>query len=67
MDTAKIQNEKNLCKQLYHENKGGCHWGKCKNCGVIPLLHKLETGVVLENEEAVKELKKSVFQSDQYL
>lgn len=67
MDKARIDREKNICKELYHENKGGCHWGKCKDCGVIPFLHKIETGEVLENEEAIQDLKSSVFQDDKYL
>ncbi len=40
-----------LCKKLSSEKGGGCGWGKCTDCGVIALLHKLHKGVLLEGEE----------------
>jgi hypothetical protein len=67
MDKEHIQSEMNLCKQLYYENKGGCSWGKCKDCGVIPFLHKVGTGEVIEDSQKITELKKSVFGDDSYL
>lgn len=67
MDLEQITKEKNLCKQLYFENKGGCSWGKCKDCGVLPLLHKLETGTVIEDSLEVKTLKEQIFGDRQYL
>ena len=39
-----------LCKMLSKENKGKCGWGKCKYCGIIPLLVKLHQGVLLEKD-----------------
>ncbi len=56
-----------MCKRLYFENKGGCNWGKCKNCGVLPLLHKVATGEIIENAEEIKKLKVEIFGSDLYL
>ncbi len=45
-----------MCKELY--NKGNvCAWGKCDQCGVIPLLHKLFKGEVLEEKQQIIELK----------
>ena len=34
------------------EKKDGCGWGKCVDCGVIPLLYKLHKGQLLEDNEA---------------
>jgi len=48
-----------LCKQLSKDN-GGCGWGKCKDCGVVPLLYKLRTGILVENKTDLKKLKKSI-------
>ncbi len=43
-----------------YKEKGGCNWGKCDECGVVPLLHKLSTGEVVEDKEEVEKLKKKV-------
>jgi hypothetical protein len=43
-----------LCRMLTRENKGGCGWGKCKDCGVIPLLIKLHKGELLEEKKISK-------------
>jgi hypothetical protein len=43
-----------LCRQLAKENKGKCGWGKCKYCGVVPLLWKLYKGELLEGEKIAK-------------
>lgn len=56
--------EMSMCSEL-HRKQGGCNWGKCENCGVIPLLHKLKTGKVVEKSEDVHVLKNSVFKRDQ--
>lgn len=42
-----------LCKQLAKENKGKCGWGKCEDCGVIPLLWKLYEGKLLEDKKEI--------------
>ena len=49
-----------LCRQLSKENKGKCNWGKCKNCGVIPLLYKLHKGKLLEKPEEIKKAKSKI-------
>lgn len=67
MNLEQIAKEKSLCKQLYFENKGGCNWGKCKDCGVLALLHKVETGEVIEDEGKIKKLKAHIFGDSQYL
>lgn len=51
--------ETKTCAKMFKE-KQGCAWGKCVDCGVIPLLHKFETGEVVEGPEEVKKLKKEV-------
>jgi hypothetical protein len=51
-----------LCQKLNRESKNkSCKWGKCKNCGVIPLLYKLHKGILIENKKEVLELKKEIF------
>lgn len=49
-----------LCKMLYKENKGKCGWGKCKDCGVIPLLIKLYKGKLLEKPVEIKKAKSKI-------
>lgn len=51
--------ETKMCAQLFKE-KQGCNWGKCADCGVVPLLYKLETGEVVEDMESVKKLKDEI-------
>lgn len=46
-----------LCRQLAREHKGKCGWGKCKDCGVIPLLYKLYKGKLLEKPSEIKKAK----------
>ncbi len=49
-----------LCKKLAKKNKGKCGWGKCKDCGVVPLLYKLHKGELLEKPAEIKEIKKKI-------
>ena len=49
------------CKKLSKENGGKCAWGKCKDCGVVPLLYKLYKGVLIENSEKIEETKRKIF------
>jgi len=49
-----------LCKKLAKENKGKCGWGKCKDCGVIPLLIKLHKGKLLEKPSEIKKAKSKI-------
>jgi hypothetical protein len=46
-----------LCKMLSIKHKGKCGWGKCKDCGVIPLLYKLHKGKLLEKPAEIKKAK----------
>ncbi|MFA5130898.1 MAG: hypothetical protein WC467_00565 [Patescibacteria group bacterium] len=54
--------ETKMCARMFKE-KQGCAWGKCATCGVVPLLYKLETGSVVDNEEDIKALKEEVLNS----
>jgi len=49
-----------LCKQLSKKHKGKCGWGKCKDCGVIPLLYKLRKGQLLEKPAEIKKNKSKI-------
>lgn len=60
MDQATFEKELAMCKKLHNEKKG-CHWGKCETCGVIPLLYKFHQGVVLEDPESIRKVKEEVF------
>ncbi|HCP08921.1 MAG TPA: hypothetical protein DIT25_03945 [Candidatus Moranbacteria bacterium] len=46
-----------ICKEQ-HEKKKSCNWGKCKDCGVVPLLYKLHKGVLIEDKKEIAKLKK---------
>ena len=46
-----------LCKKLSKDGTGACGWGKCKECGVIPLLYKLHKGVLMEDKIEIKSIK----------
>ncbi len=50
--------EVTLCKNLSKENNGRCGWGRCKDCGVIPLLYKLYKGQLLEEPAEIEKTKK---------
>jgi hypothetical protein len=49
-----------ICKMLARQNKGKCGWGKCKDCGVVPLLYKLNKGVLLEKPAEIKKAKSKI-------
>lgn len=49
-----------LCRKHFLK-KGGCCWGKCDNCGVLPLLVKLGRGELLEDSEEIEKFKNQVF------
>lgn len=46
-----------MCKELQKKSKG-CNWGKCEDCGAIPLLYKLNSGIIVEKKTDVAKLKK---------
>lgn len=49
-----------MCKELSHKNGRKCNWGECDRCGVIPLLHKLYNGILLENQAEIDKAKNKV-------
>lgn len=53
--------ELSVCKKLSQENNQKCAWGECSKCGVIPLLHKLHTGKLLEDPKKIKKIKDKLF------
>lgn len=57
IDQDIFQKELSLCKMLSSQNNQKCGWGKCENCGVIPLLYKLHKGELIENPEELKKIK----------
>lgn len=50
-----------MCRKLYKKNKG-CNWGKCDDCGVVPLFYKLHKGEIIEDKKEVKKLKNKIFE-----
>jgi len=63
IDKNVFERELLLCRKLNKENKKeSCGWGKCKDCGVIPLLVKLHLGILIENEKELSNLKKTLFE-----
>lgn len=59
---ALFDREIGLCKKLSKENKGKCGWGKCKNCGVIPLLYKLHKGQLLDDAADLSKIKNRILE-----
>jgi len=57
LDQETFDRELALCKKLSQENGGKCGWGNCADCGVIPLLHKLHKGVLIEDKEEIAKIK----------
>lgn len=57
LDQEIFEREIGMCRKLHAENGGWCRWGKCSECGVVPLLNKLAKGKVAESEEEIKQLK----------
>ncbi len=55
-----FERELALCRTLYRENDGKCGWGKCADCGVIPLLFRLHKGQLLEDPDEIMSIKKSI-------
>lgn len=58
INKAVFDRETELCKMLSKDNKGGCGWGKCKDCAAIPLLVKLHQGILLEKEKDIANARK---------
>jgi D-beta-D-heptose 7-phosphate kinase/D-beta-D-heptose 1-phosphate adenosyltransferase len=55
-----FQREIAICRKL-HKEKQGCSWGSCRECGVIPLLHKLYKNTFLEKDEDIIRAKQESF------
>jgi hypothetical protein len=55
------EREITICKNLFKENGEKCGWGECEKCGVLPLLHKLHMGVLLEKPEDIAKIKNRIF------
>ncbi len=49
-----------ICKKDSIKNKGGCNWGRCKDCGVLLLLRKLYKGELVEDKDEIKKLKNKI-------
>ncbi|MEK7598796.1 MAG: hypothetical protein AAB487_03605 [Patescibacteria group bacterium] len=60
MNKKTFDREIAVCRKLYKKDKG-CKWGKCFDCGTIPLLYKLYKGKILENKKEIKKLKNKIF------
>jgi len=55
---AKVfEKELALCGKLSKKNNGKCNWGKCKDCGVVPLLYKLHKAELLEDTDEIAKIK----------
>lgn len=62
LNKAVFEREMKLCQQLSAESDGkGCNWGRCKSCGVIPLLIKLHEGRLIEDKEELKKIREEIF------
>lgn len=61
MSKAIFDRETAVCRDLYNNNGGGCNWGECDKCGVIPFIYKVFKDIQIEDLEELKKLKKEVF------
>ncbi|HAR99891.1 MAG: hypothetical protein US57_C0015G0014 [Candidatus Moranbacteria bacterium GW2011_GWC2_37_73] len=48
-----------ICKKHF-QKKQCCAWGKCENCGVLPLLQKLYKDEIIDEKEAVTKYKNKI-------
>ncbi len=46
-----------LCREMSAKD-GGCCWGRCETCGVIPLLYKLYKGKLVDDARELIKLRK---------
>lgn len=60
IDEETFNREIALCRKLSKENNGGCCWGKCADCGVVPLLYKLHKGKIIDDLDEVQRIKNSI-------
>lgn len=48
-----------LCES-HARKKGGCKWGECEKCGVVPLLYKLCKNELIDDEDEIAKLKEGL-------
>ncbi|HOX40749.1 MAG TPA: hypothetical protein PK263_00980 [bacterium] len=46
-----------ICQKASAEHGGECAWGKCESCGVVPMLHKLYKGELIEDPTTIEDLR----------
>lgn len=46
-----------ICRE--QSKNGGCNWGQCDKCGVVPLLYKIFLGKTIEDPVKIKQIKSS--------
>lgn len=51
-----FETEIEMCKKHF-QKKQCCAWGKCENCGVLPLLQKLHKGEIIDEKETIEKFK----------
>ncbi len=56
IDLETLEKEVTTCESLSKNSE--CKWGKCKDCGVVPLLYKLGIDRLLEEPEDILEAKR---------
>jgi y4mF family transcriptional regulator len=59
-----FEKELALCRLLSKKENILCSWGRCQDCGVIPLLYKLHKGELLEDQEKILAVKRSVLDGE---
>lgn len=55
MDKDVFDKEIEICKK--HYGQGFCNWGKCAECGVVPLLHKMYDKKIVDDAGEITKLK----------
>ena len=60
IDDNTLRNEIEICRVQSLKNGGKCAWGRCAECGVIPLLIKLNKGKLIEDKEKILQAKKDL-------
>lgn len=63
MNKEIFEKEVAICKAQYQKQKG-CSWGKCKDCGVVPLFYKLYKSKIMEDKEGIDSLRNNLFNEE---
>jgi hypothetical protein len=53
-----FKKEVSICRKEGERNGGKCNWGKCRDCGVLPLLYKLYRDEFIDSPEEVEKVKR---------